>query len=90
MQQFGNLASYVAHRSLSLMPKLNLTLFHYSLIIIQSIALLNENIIVYLTVFMSIYLHLNKYFESNQLYYIILASYPSPVDLFPKSLCLVP
>ena len=36
----------------------------------------------------SLYLQLRKYFDSNQLCQIYLASYPSHVDLFPRSLSL--
>ena len=38
--------------------------------------------------YVSLSLHLSKDIDSNQLCYIYLASYPSPVDLFPRTLYL--
>ena len=45
--------------------------------------------IVFIAVYVSYYLHLRKYIDSNQLCYISLASYPSPENLLPRSLHLV-
>ena len=48
------------------------------------------NYVLYITVYVSSYLYLSKHIESNQLCYFYLASYPIPVNLFDRTLCLVP